>query len=215
MPLGHTQIKIHAMGTETKNRSFMHQSDSDEEKETKKNQVDQEEKDNSSTELNVDSSTSTKGQFLFSNVMDQSLKSKKIHDLLHEDILHKMENIKRSKKWIINPVSKNMKRWDVLMIILLLFTACATPYEVSFLETALDALFVFNRVVDFAFMVDIGLHFFLPFETPEGQTVYSHSKIAVHYIETWFLIDFVSILPFDVFGLTMNSDSASQLRMLR
>ena len=51
---------------------------------------------------------------------------------------------------VIDPGGKSKvfsQRWDVLMIILLAFTAIVTPFEVAFLETAIDFLFVLNRCV--------------------------------------------------------------------
>lgn len=45
-----------------------------------------------------------------------------------------------------------MKNWDLLMALLLLFTATVTPFEVAFLETKVDVLFVLNRLIDSLFL---------------------------------------------------------------
>jgi hypothetical protein len=57
-------------------------------------------------------------------------------------------------KWIINPKSAFQSRWDVLMMILLIYTAVVTPFETGFVETSFGFLFVLNRFVDFWFLVD-------------------------------------------------------------
>ena len=44
-------------------------------------------------------------------------------------------------------------RWDLYVLLLLLFTALVTPVEVAFLTTALNPLFFINRVVDLSFLV--------------------------------------------------------------
>lgn len=44
-----------------------------------------------------------------------------------------------------------MKKWDFVMVACLLFTAVITPYEVAFLSSKLNALFVINRLVDLMF----------------------------------------------------------------
>ena len=44
-------------------------------------------------------------------------------------------------------------RWDVYIILLLLFTAIVTPVEVAFLQTTLGALFFINRAVDLSFLI--------------------------------------------------------------
>ena len=46
-----------------------------------------------------------------------------------------------------------VSRWSFYIVLLLLYTAIVTPVEVAFLTTSLDALFVFNRVVDVSFLV--------------------------------------------------------------
>ena len=63
-----------------------------------------------------------------------------------------------------------------------------------------DALFVVNQVVNFVFVVDLVLNFFLPFRediSKGGRTVREHARIARHYLRGWFFIDLVSVLPFD------------------
>ena len=40
-------------------------------------------------------------------------------------------------------------------------------------------------------------------------------KIAKAYLSTWFIIDFVSIVPFDLLGLLMESTSLTQLKVRR
>ncbi len=39
------------------------------------------------------------------------------------------------------------------MVVAVLFTATVTPFEVAFLETSLNGLFVVNRIVDVIFLI--------------------------------------------------------------
>ena len=41
------------------------------------------------------------------------------------------------------------------------------------------------------------------------------AQVAKRYLQGWFIIDFVSVLPFDIIGMAANSDDASQLKVLR
>lgn len=45
-----------------------------------------------------------------------------------------------------------MRIWDLVMLILLLFTATLTPFEVALLKIELNTLFVVNRLVDILFI---------------------------------------------------------------
>ena len=62
----------------------------------------------------------------------------------------------------LNPRSKLFVVWDPLMVLLLFFTAIVTPFEVAYLETKVNALFVLNRAIDLLFACDMGFNFFLP-----------------------------------------------------
>lgn len=102
------------------------------------------------------------------------------------------------------------------MIVLLIFTATVTPFEVAFLEPSWDALFFINRVVDAMFLVDLIINFFTPYyNINEGGFVIERWKMAKHYLTGWFTIDLVSILPFDTVGLVLNNDDINQLKVFR
>ena len=48
-----------------------------------------------------------------------------------------------------------------------------------------------------------------------GGYVVEHRLIAKNYLTGWFIIDFVSILPFDTLGMVMESEDISQLKIFR
>jgi hypothetical protein len=45
------------------------------------------------------------------------------------------------------------KRWDVAMVLALMFTATVTPFEVAFLSTDFNTMFLVNRFVDLIFLI--------------------------------------------------------------
>ena len=63
--------------------------------------------------------------------------------------------------WLVDPrTSKWVAYWDLAVAVALIFTATLTPYEVAFLppaKAATDGLFIFNRLIDLAFIMDLGL----------------------------------------------------------
>eukprot|EP00753_Platysulcus_tardus_P004747 PLAT12659.1.p1 GENE.PLAT12659.1~~PLAT12659.1.p1 ORF type:complete len:850 (-),score=394.01 PLAT12659.1:54-2603(-) len=119
------------------------------------------------------------------------------------------------KQWIIDPRSPAMRNWDVVMLVLLMFTATVTPYETALLPTRWDALFWINRLVDVCFLVDICLNFFTAYPGEDEHWVSSHRRIALHYCRTWFVIDVLSILPFETAGFLLQNDSLDGLKILR
>lgn len=116
----------------------------------------------------------------------------------------------------IDPATKSYRRWDLYMIFLLLYTALVTPYEVAFLVTKLNWLFVFNRLVDASFVVDLFLNFFVAYEDEESAVMVNSSKaICKKYLEFWFWIDFASVLPFDVLTVVSNDPEFANLKAVR
>jgi hypothetical protein len=126
-----------------------------------------------------------------------------------------------------------MERWDLITFTFLIFTAIATPFEVAFTKTDLKALafwvygwqngtamFWINRIVDIVFFKDMIMQFFIMYEeqTLEGpKLVKDQRRIAYNYATSWFPIDFISVIPFDVIGLFLEGafGNLKALRMLR
>lgn len=108
-------------------------------------------------------------------------------------------------KFIIDPEDNTaLKCWDGFSGALLFYVCFATPLEVAFMDVETDGLFVVNLVIDVMFLFDMILQFFLPFQqmTKSGQLlIYDHRRIVRHYMKSWFIVDFVSIFPFDLVAL--------------
>jgi potassium voltage-gated channel Eag-related subfamily H protein 7 len=114
---------------------------------------------------------------------------------------------------IIDPRQTTTLRWDALVMVLLIYTAYITPYEVAFLETRINVMFAINRFVDLVFLIDLFKNFVTAyFDDYEQYWVGDHRKIAMNYLRGWFMIDFVSILPFDTVGLALQSSSVTNQR---
>lgn len=116
---------------------------------------------------------------------------------------------------VINPRNKFMKKWDIVMLLLLLYTAVVTPYEVAFLATEWNFLFVLNRFVDALFFMDLIMNFFMAsLDLERGFWVVEHKEIAARYLRSWFTLDLVSILPFDSVELSGAAD-VGKLKIFR
>lgn len=54
---------------------------------------------------------------------------------------------------IIDPRSQWLRNWELVVLLVLVYTATVTPYEVAFFQPAFNTLFLVNRLVDFTFFV--------------------------------------------------------------
>ena len=62
-------------------------------------------------------------------------------------------------------------------LVMVLYTAVVTPFDVSYLQPKLDALFVFNRIVDVYFLADMILQFFLMPQDENGRYIKSQRAV--------------------------------------
>jgi len=126
----------------------------------------------------------------------------------------------RTRTFLLDPNSAYMKFWDMLLFICLVFTAIVTPFEVAFLQRGFGVLYVISRFVDFIFIKDMMMHFFLKVSRFQGNKeiwIRSRRGLAINYLKSWFIVDFVSILPYDhIEDLTAFSwTSVRNLKLLR
>lgn len=62
------------------------------------------------------------------------------------------------------------------------------------------SLLVIDSIVDVVFFIDIVLNFHTTFVGPGGEVVSDPRVIRKNYFKSWFLIDLLSCLPYDVFN---------------
>ena len=102
--------------------------------------------------------------------------------------------------------------WDWFVLALVLYTSIEIPYEAALFtkETESKGIWekissgepreVVNLLVDLMFIIDILINFRTTYVDKNSDIVISAPrKIAVHYLESWFIVDFVAAIPFDYF----------------
>ena len=117
-------------------------------------------------------------------------KREKICDTDTED--EESENEKEIP-WIILPDNPYKKMWDLLIAILILYSAIITPYEIAFSDSNKSSWF--EILIDIFLAIDIVLTFFSAYTDEEENLVKNHKKIIKKYLKSWFIIDIISVLP--------------------
>ncbi|XP_022710419.1 potassium voltage-gated channel protein eag-like, partial [Varroa jacobsoni] len=92
--------------------------------------------------------------------------------------------------------------WDWIILCLTFYTAIMVPYNVAFKNKTSDdvSLLVLDSIVDVIFFIDIVLNFHTTFVGPGGEVVSDPKIIRMNYLKSWFTIDLLSCLPYDVFN---------------
>ncbi|XP_054777157.1 potassium channel KAT1-like [Prosopis cineraria] len=126
----------------------------------------------------------------------------------------------RLRRYIISPFDPRYRAWEMILVVLVIYSAWICPFEFAFLPSKQDALFIIDNVVDGFFAIDIMLTFFVAYlDSQSHLLVDDHWKIAIRYISTWFIFDVCSTAPFQIISLFFTNHSSELgvdlLNMLR
>ncbi|XP_041673458.1 potassium voltage-gated channel subfamily H member 4a [Cheilinus undulatus] len=144
---------------------------------------------------------------------------------------YKVAAVKKSR-FILLHYSISKALWDWLILLATFYVAVAVPYDICFVshDEGSDHHSFISRstigtdiAVEMLFILDIILNFRTTYVSQSGQVVYDARSIYLHYCTTWFFVDLIAALPFDllyVFNITVTSlvhllKTVRLLRLLR
>lgn len=102
--------------------------------------------------------------------------------------------------------------WDWVILVFVIYTTIEIPFDVAFLRPsqtgastsrfgalmALSPIVATNVFADFLFIIDIPINFRSASIKRHSEAIISDPKeIAVLYLKSWFIVDFVSAIPFE------------------
>ena len=125
--------------------------------------------------------------------------------------------------WTILHYSPFKAMWDWLVLALVTYTAVVTPYIASFVlaldqerkelnqneDKGSNPLAIVDYVVDVMFVVDIFINFRTTYVDSSNEVISSPCRIAVHYIKTWFIIDILAAIPFELLFMIVGTEQVS------
>ncbi|XP_062294498.1 potassium voltage-gated channel subfamily H member 4a [Scomber scombrus] len=144
---------------------------------------------------------------------------------------YKVAAVKKSR-FILLHYSISKALWDWLILLATFYVAVTVPYDVCFVSHDEDSdhhSLVSHSTIDsdiaveMLFILDIILNFRTTYVSQSGQVVYDARSIYLHYCTTWFFVDLIAALPFDLlyaFNITVTSlvhllKTVRLLRLLR
>jgi hypothetical protein len=98
--------------------------------------------------------------------------------------LEALENEERLRPLpcILLPESKVLSSWNIIMMLLLLYTATYIPYKTAFIEESSDMVNNIEFAIDSLFFVDVFINFVSAYETTDKNIEFRFSRIAFSYI---------------------------------
>ncbi len=116
-----------------------------------------------------------------------------------------------------------------MILLLTFYTSLLVPYHAAFKSKSLDdvPLLVIDSIVDVIFFIDIILNFhttyvhtsmrysliyflyFLLLLKESGEVISDPKRIRKTYLKSWFVIDLLACLPYDVFNAFQEAEEVS------
>ena len=87
--------------------------------------------------------------------------------------------------------------WDIFLCSLLGYISLTVPYRVGFGVEASGPLLYFEAAIDFCFLADVVVNFRTVIVEKERE-IWNRRTIAANYLKSWFFVDLISSLPFDL-----------------
>ena len=118
---------------------------------------------------------------------------------------------------VINPTAVWKARWDLVVLVCILYSAVSVPVHIGFDRSAEGTLLQVEIAMSIVFVIDLLLSFLTAYISREGVMIYSHRRIFERYIQGWFWIDAPSSVPVELIEMIWHPDTSSfaLLRFLR
>ncbi|KAL1498113.1 hypothetical protein ABEB36_008966 [Hypothenemus hampei] len=129
---------------------------------------------------------------------------------------YKTTSVKKSR-FIISHYGVFKNGWDWLILIATFYVAVVVPYNASFLSPERERASVTMDVfVEALFFIDIILNFRTTFVNKKSEVVSDWKSISVNYLRTWFVVDLLAALPFDLLYALYGEESGnSQIHLIK
>ncbi|XP_077573660.1 potassium/sodium hyperpolarization-activated cyclic nucleotide-gated channel 2 isoform X1 [Stigmatopora nigra] len=123
------------------------------------------------------------------------------------------ERVKSAGNWIIHPYSDFRFYWDFTMLLFMVGNLIIIPVGITFFkDETTTPWIIFNVVSDTFFLMDLVLNFRtgIVFED-NTEIILDPKQIKRKYLQSWFVVDFVSSIPVDYIFLIVEKGIDSEV----
>jgi hypothetical protein len=121
----------------------------------------------------------------------------------------------RREKWMVHPTSRLRLAWLLGIALLLFYVMFITPYRIGFDIEARDAFAHWELAIDFMFIFDVLVNFRIGILDSDGKICMVPRVVAFNYLKTWFAIDLVSSVPFQLLPLSKSFSNTRLLKIIK
>lgn len=98
---------------------------------------------------------------------------------------------------IINPHSNMKMSWQLVVMVIIIYTVVLTPFRIAYNEYSTGQKAV-DIIGDIVFLVDLCLQFITAREEANGTLIVNKKQIAVIYLKSWFILDLPAAIPINI-----------------
>jgi hypothetical protein len=121
--------------------------------------------------------------------------------------------VKNIPRYVLYPNAPFRQRWDIFIIVLVLYNVMLIPMELGLELETNTAWSVIDYMVDLTFAIDIMLNFRTGYFDERNILVMDTKAIALRYIRSWFFIDVLATFPFELLALIAGIEAGDNVRL--
>lgn len=115
---------------------------------------------------------------------------------------------------LIDPQNTYKLYWDVFITAVLIYSCLMTTLQMALYWDELSpSQKTANYIVDAFFLIDIFVIFNTAIQDEDLDIIRDRSVISSTYLRSWFIVDFIAIIPFDL--MMNNGETANIVRYTR
>lgn len=119
-------------------------------------------------------------------------------------------------RFMFHPDSYCKFCWNIILVILLIYTATITPFRLCFFDPILyNTWWWIDTAVDVLFFFDILVNLSSAYINDENKLETSRKKIFLKYLKTWLFLDIVACIPFNTVETDGNEKSKNLIKLIR
>ncbi|KAL3330415.1 hypothetical protein AABB24_034319 [Solanum stoloniferum] len=100
------------------------------------------------------------------------------------------------RRYIISPSNPRYRAWNAYLVLLVFYTAWASPFQFGFLDRPRGVIPILDNIANSFFAIDIVLTFFVAYLDKSACSMIDDPKrIALRYTKSGFLFDVISTIP--------------------
>ena len=99
--------------------------------------------------------------------------------------------------FIIMPENPYKTIWDLIIAFIIIYSSIVLPYKLAFDDNESTSDQIVDSILSIFLLVDIVLNFFSVYIDKDDNVIKNKKKIIKHYLQTWFAIDVISVIPFN------------------